>query len=106
MAEARSVVPPDQRPSAPGESPSGSGSIFGVRDFRTFFIGQSVSMLASQFSMIAFPWLVLLLTGNGLAMGSVLALMGVPRALLMLVGGAVTDRFSCRGVLLDRKSVV
>ena len=100
MAEARSVVPPDQRPSAPGESPSGSGSIFGVRDFRTFFIGQSVSMLASQFSMIAFPWLVLLLTGNGLAMGSVLALMGVPRALLMLVGGAVTDRFSCRGVLL------
>jgi hypothetical protein len=33
-------------------------------------------------------------------MGTVLALAAVPRALLMLVGGALTDRFSPRGLML------
>ena len=37
------------------------------------------------------PWLVLQLTGDGLAVGTVLALAGIPRALFMLVGGALTD---------------
>jgi MFS family permease len=57
-------------------------------------------MLGDQFYMIALPWLVLQLTGNGLAMGTVLALAGVPRALLMLLGGALSDRIAPRTVLL------
>jgi MFS family permease len=55
--------------------------------------------------MIALPWLVLQLTGDSLAMGSVLALSAVPRALLMLVGGALTDRFSPRRLMLVSNAV-
>jgi MFS family permease len=47
------------------------------------------------------PWLVLKLTGSDpVALGTVLALGSVPRALFMLVGGAVTDRLSQRTVML------
>lgn len=70
------------------------------RDFRLLWLGEAVSLLGDQFYMIALPWLVLQLTGDALAMGTVLALAGIPRALFMLVGGALTDRFSPRKVML------
>jgi len=41
-------------------------------------------------------WLVLQLTGSSLALGAVLTVQAVPRALLMLVGGAIADRISAR----------
>jgi len=71
-----------------------------LRDFRLFFVGVSTSLLGDQFALIATPWLVLQLTGDPLALGLVLALEGAPRALFMLFGGAVTDRFSPRLVIL------
>ena len=74
--------------------------IFSIRDFRLLFAGVSTSLLGDQFTLIATPWLVLQLTGNPLALGLVLALEGVPRALFMLFGGAVTDRFSPRMTML------
>ncbi len=64
------------------------------------FVGVSTSLLGDQFVLIATPWLVLQLTGNPLALGLVLALEGVPRALFMLFGGAITDRFSPRIIML------
>lgn len=70
------------------------------RNFRLLWIGESISLLGDQFYMIALPWLVLQLTGSALALGAVLALAAVPRALFMLVGGAVVDRFSPRTVML------
>jgi len=71
-----------------------------VRDFRLLWIGQSLSLLGDQFYMIALPWLVLQVTGSALALGTVLALEAIPRALFVLVGGAVTDRVSARTVML------
>lgn len=71
-----------------------------VRDFRLLWIGQGISLLGDQFYLIALPWLVLQLTGDALAMGTVLAVAGIPRALFMLVGGALTDRFSPRILML------
>jgi len=70
------------------------------RNFRLLWISEAISLLGDQFTLIALPWLVLQLTGDALAMGTVLALAGVPRALFMLVGGALTDRFSPRAVML------
>jgi MFS family permease len=70
------------------------------RDFRLLWVGEAISLLGDQFYMIALPWLVLQLTGDALAMGAILALGGIPRALFMLVGGAVTDRFTPRSVML------
>jgi len=43
---------------------------------------------------------VLKLTGDPLALGIVLALEGIPRAIFMLLGGAITDRLSPRIVML------
>jgi MFS family permease len=70
------------------------------RNFRLLWAGEAISLLGDQFYLIALPWLVLQLTGEALAVGVVLALAGVPRALFMLVGGALTDRFSPRMVML------
>jgi hypothetical protein len=70
------------------------------RDFRLLWIGEAISLLGDQFHMIALPWLVLQLTGDAFIMGTVLALAAVPRALFMLIGGAITDRYSSRNVML------
>ncbi|NMB57907.1 MAG: MFS transporter [Chloroflexi bacterium] len=75
--------------------------VMGLRDFRLLFAGATTSLLGDQFSLIATPWLVLQLTHDPMALGTVLALQGIPRALFMLIGGAITDRFSPRKVMLS-----
>ena len=68
--------------------------VMSLRDFRLLFGGATTSLLGDQFALIATPWLVLKLTGDPLALGIVLALEGIPRAVFMLLGGAITDRIS------------
>jgi MFS family permease len=82
-----------------------SRSPFGVRDFRLLWTGEAISSLGDQFALIALPWLALVLTGSAIALGGVLALMAVPRALLMVVGGVSVDRFSPRRVMLGSNAV-
>jgi hypothetical protein len=86
------------RPAEGVESPI--ASLFRQRNFRLLWSGEAVSLLGDQFYMIALPWLVLQLTGDALSVGAVLALESIPRALFMLVGGALTDRFTPRAVML------
>jgi MFS family permease len=71
-----------------------------IRDFRLLFTGEGVSLLGDQFYFIALPWLVLQLSAGTLTLGAVLGVQGVTRAAFMLVGGAVTDRFSPRRVMI------
>jgi MFS family permease len=68
--------------------------------FRNLWLGSTVSYIGDQFYLVALPWLVLELTGSGLAVGTMLMVAAVPRAVLMLMGGAVTDRTAPRNVLL------
>ncbi len=75
-------------------------SVLQVRDFMLLWVGQATSMLGDQFHNIAAAWLVLKLTGDPLALGTVLAIGGIPRAIFTMVGGAITDRFSPRKVML------
>ncbi len=70
------------------------------RNFRLLWTGEGISLVGDQLYLIALPWLVLQLTGNAFAMGTVLALAAIPRALFMLLGGALTDRFSPRVLML------
>ena len=70
------------------------------RNFLTYWIGQFVSVVGDHISFIAFPFLVLQLTDSGVMMGLVFAVQGVPRAALMLMGGAVIDRYSPRLVMM------
>lgn len=80
-------------------------SLFANRDFSLLFGGSSISAFGDQFTLVALPWLVLKLTGDPAALGIVLAVMAFPRAVFMLVGGAVVDRMSPRRVLLGARAV-
>jgi MFS family permease len=75
------------------------------RNFAWLMAGGAVSMLGDQFTLIALPWLVLKMTGDTVVLGIVLALVSVPRALFILVGGALVDRYSPKGVLMLTKHV-
>ncbi|MEO8780296.1 MAG: MFS transporter [Rhodanobacter sp.] len=80
-------------------------SVFANHNFRLLFGGSTISMLGDQFTLVALPWLVLKLTGSPAALGLVLATMALPRALFMLIGGAVVDRLSPRRVLIAARGV-
>lgn len=84
---------------------STSRNPFAGRDFRLLWVGEAVSAVGDQFAMIALPWLALVVTGSALALGGVMAVMAIPRALLMLVGGVSVDRFSPRRVMLGSNAV-
>lgn len=75
------------------------------RNFRLLWLGEGISLLGDQFYLIALPWLVLTMNGDALAVGGVLAVASIPRALFMLIGGAVIDRFSPRTVMLGSNLV-
>ena len=85
--------------------PAARAALFQDRNFRWLMAGSAVSLLGDQFTLIALPWLVLRLTGDTVALGTVLALVGIPRAVFILVGGAVVDRFSPQRVLMLTKYV-
>jgi MFS family permease len=72
-------------------------------NFKWLLRGGVISMLGDQLTMIALPWLVLRLTGDTLALGLVIALMSIPRAFFILVGGALVDRYSPKRVLMLSK---
>jgi MFS family permease len=74
--------------------------VLSIRDFFLLWIGQSTSLLGDQFNSIAGAWLVLKMTGDPLALGTVMALGGIPRAIFTVIGGAITDRVSPRKVML------
>lgn len=71
------------------------------RNFRLLWTGSTISLLGDQFYLVALPWVVLQLTGSAVAMGTILMAAAIPRAVLMLVGGAVTDQVSPRKVMMS-----
>jgi MFS family permease len=75
------------------------------RDYRLLWVGEAVSAVGDQFALIALPWLALVLTGSALALGGAMALMAIPRAVLMTFGGVAVDRFSPRRVMLGSNAV-
>jgi MFS family permease len=70
-----------------------------VRNFLLLYIGETVSLLGDQFYIVALPWLTIQLTNSGITLGTVLMSAAIPRAVLMLFGGVVSDRFSPRLVM-------
>ena len=88
------LVAPEEH--TPAQSKPRPWTIFASGAFRKLWAATALSFFGYFFSYIAEAWLVLQLTGSSLALGGVLVVGAVPRALLMLVGGAVTDRLSPR----------
>lgn len=71
------------------------------RNFRMWWAGWSISLFGDQFYLVALPWVVLQLTGSAVAVGTILMAVAIPRAVLMLIGGALTDRVSPRKILMS-----
>jgi MFS family permease len=72
----------------------------GSRDFRLVWTGESISLLGDAFQTVAVSWLVLGLTGSGLALGLILVAAAIPRGVFMLFGGVLADRLSPRDLAL------
>jgi MFS family permease len=68
--------------------------------FRLLWIGSTISVTGDQFYLVALPWLVMGLTGSSIALGTISMVAAIPRAGLMLLGGAVTDRVSPRRIMM------
>lgn len=77
-----------------------------VRNYRLYFIGQVVSLSGSWMQRVAQSWLVLHLTGSGLALGVVAALQFLPILLFGAMGGLLADRRDKRRLLLVTQSLM
>src|ERR1700693_1083187 len=93
-ATAEHLPPPEHAP------PPRPWAVLGYGPFRNLWVATSLSLIGDFFSYVAIAWLVLQLTGSSLALGSVLVVQAVPRGVLMLVGGAISDRLSPRVTML------
>jgi MFS family permease len=91
---ARTLRRQDKEAIVAGKGPLGS------RSFRWVWGGEAVSMLGDASYGVAFAWLVLSESRSPATLGAVLLVRAVPRGLLLLVGGAITDHFSPRVIML------
>lgn len=93
---------PGQEPAAesPASAPPSARHPLTLPHFRNLWLGSQISVFGDQFYIVALPWLVLQLTGSSVTLGAILTTAAIPRVVLMLVGGAVTDRVSPRRVLV------
>lgn len=70
------------------------------RDYRLLWIGAFLSNIGTWVQKVAQPWLILSLSGSPLLLGIDGFMQDIPLLLLLLVGGAVSDRFDKRKILI------
>ncbi len=78
----------------------GIGRALAYRNFRLFFVGQTVSLIGSWMQQVAMSWLVFELTGSSLLLGVVLFLNQIPCLFLPPVTGIYVDRWNRHKVLI------
>ena len=61
--------------------------------FRRLWVGEAASLLADQVFFVTLTFLVLQVAGPGAQLGSVLAVAAIPGAVLLPIGGWLSDRF-------------
>ena len=71
-----------------------------IPNFRRYFTGQLVSLSGNWMQMIAEMWVVLSLTGSGVAVGATTALQFLPMLIFGAWGGLIADRVPKRRLLL------
>ena len=77
-----------------------------VPNYRRYFAGQIVSLSGNWMQMVAEIWLVLSLTGSGVAVGMTTALQFLPILLFGAWGGLLADRFSKRRLLIVTQALM
>lgn len=76
-----------------------AGSSLRVRNYRLYFLGQSVSVAGTFMQTLAIAFLTLQLTGSGTALGIATAARLLPFLLLGPLGGVIADRYDKRRLL-------
>jgi MFS family permease len=71
-----------------------------VPNYRRYFAGQLVSLSGNWMQIVAEMWLILSLTGSGVAVGITSALQFLPFLLFGALGGLLADRFPKRSLLI------
>jgi MFS family permease len=80
-------------------------SSLGIRNYRLYFIGQSVSLSGTWIQRVAQAWLVLEITKSGTAVGALAATHFLPILLFAPVGGLIADRVDRRRLLYVTQSI-
>src|SRR5579875_3291262 len=75
------------------------------RDFQLLWIGEALSDIGSQSSTIAYPLLVLALTGSPAKAGLVGLAKWLPLAVFALPAGALADRFDRKRLMIGSDAV-
>lgn len=83
-----------------------SFSSLSVPNYRRYFVGQMVSLSGTWMQTVAALWLVLSLTGSGLAVGLTTALQFLPMLLFGAWGGLLADRFPKRKLLIATQTLM
>ncbi len=71
-----------------------------IRNFRLFFVGQTISQIGNWLTMVAMALWVLELTGNGLAVGMLVACQFAPVLIIGAWAGLLADRSDKRRLLI------
>jgi len=77
-----------------------------VPNYRRYFAGQLVSLSGNWMQIVAEMWLILSLTGSGVAVGVTSALQFLPFLLFGAFGGLLADRFPKRSLLIVTQTLM
>jgi MFS family permease len=77
-----------------------------VRNYRRYFAGQVISLSGNWMQTVSALWLMLTLTGSGLAVGLTTALQFLPMLLFGAWGGLLADRFPKRRLLIVTQTLM
>ena len=77
-----------------------------IPNYRRYFAGQLVSLSGNWMQVVAEMWLILELTGSGLAVGVTSALQFLPILLFGAWGGLLADRFPKRSLLIVTQTLM
>ncbi len=77
-----------------------------VPNYRRYFAGQLVSLSGNWTQVVAEMWLILALTGSGLAVGVTSALQFLPLLVFGAWGGLLADRFPKRSLLIVTQTLM
>jgi MFS family permease len=77
-----------------------------VPNYRRFFAGQLISLSGTWMQTVAALWVVLSLTGSGVAVGLTTAVQFLPMLLIGAWGGVLADRFPKRELLMATQALM
>ncbi|WP_145408772.1 MFS transporter [Paenibacillus xylanexedens] len=78
----------------------GIGELLRIRPYVQFMLGKVIARFGDSIDSIAYSWMVYMLTGSKLLMGTLLAVNFLPNIVLGLFAGALVDRMSPKKVIV------